>query len=162
MDPFGRDIDASVITPKQPEILEELIDNSKIRIFLFMKEKPDIDSDEKVTIAVRPPWDISTNIATPPKYLSNGLLNPARTRPSSASDCRHYSGAATMRPFSAPCGYPEYSSWKHPMDLQPYLTLSEMRNFRRYSSVTDLRAVENNPVVRTKASRLLASRSSTG
>lgn len=159
MDPFGRDADLSEVHLKKPEVEEEPIDNSKIRIFLFMKEKPSIDIEES---AVRPPWDISTNVNVAPKYLKNGSLNPERFRPSSALSCDHFSGPPTVRPFSAPCGYPEFSSWKHPIDVQPFLSVAELDNFRQYSSVTDLSSVEANPLVREKAEKLLTVRSSYG
>lgn len=160
MDPFGRNADISAITPKTARLSEEFIDKSQIRLFLFMKECPDIDVD--ISNSPRPPWDISTKVNSPPKYLPNGSLNPARKRPGSANSCTHFSGLPSLRPFSAPCGYPEFSSWKHPLDVQPYLSVPEMTNFRTYSSVSDLKVAEKNPVVRAKATRLLSARYSQG
>lgn len=163
-DPFGHDVDTSLITPRVPKVDEEPVDSAQVRIFVFMKDKPHIDSNEEgfPDSPRPPPWDISTNPELAPKYLPNGALNPARLRPSSANCCHHFNGPPTVRPFSAPCGFSEYANWKHPMDMQPYLSLSEMANFRKYSSVTDLRASERNPAVREKASRLLSARSSKG
>lgn len=164
MDPFGRGADTSLIVPKQDKTEEDIIDNSQIRIFVLVKDKPDITiSEDDTTPEIRPPWDISTQVNLPPKYLTNGAFNPARHRPGSAKACHHFSGLSSLRPFSAPCGYLEYASWKHPMDVQPFLSAPRLTNFRRYSSVTDLRASERNPIVREKASRLLLSvRSSKG
>lgn len=156
LDPFHRNADISSITPRKDKTVEDFIDSSQVRIFLFMKDKPDIDSESDDSLPdLRPPWDVSTNINVPAKYLKNGYLNPARLRPASANPCHHYTGPRTRRPFSAPCGFSEFSSWKHPMDVQPYLSVSEMKNFRRYASVTDLSKEEKNPLVREKASRLM-------
>ena len=157
-DPFGRDVDTSKIKPKEDKSEKDFVDKSDVRIFVFMKEKPEICEDQQLP-DMRPPWDINTNVQLPPKYLRNGNLNPARFRPGSAQFCNHLRGTATVRPFSAPCGYPEYSSWKHPLDMQPYLNVADMRNMRRYSSVTDLKSMESNPLVREKATKLLSARS---
>lgn len=157
-DPFGRDVDTSQITKHEDKPDDDLVDSSDVRIFVFMKDKPEID-EEQYLPDMRPPWDINTNVQLPPKFLRNGNLNPARFRPGSAQYCSHFRGTPTMRPFSAPCGYPEYSSWKHPLDMQPYLRVGDMKNMRRYSSVTDLKSSESNPLVRAKATKLLSARS---
>lgn len=167
MDPFSRGADLTAITPRKPHNQERKIDESQVRVFLFMKDKPDIRSEGEsicVDMDIKPPWDISTNTKTPPKYLSNGLLNPARLRPSSASfrPCDHYKGGHTVRPFSAPCGYAEFSAWTHPLDVKPYLNVSDVSNCRRYVSVTDLTATEKKLQMRESNSRLLSARSSKG
>jgi len=156
MDPFSMNADVSQIIPRQDVMDEDYSDNSEIRIFVFMKEKPEVD-EELIIHDMRPPWDISTNVKLPPKYLRNGRVNPDRFRPASAGACHHYKGSETVRPFSAPCGYPEFSNWKHPLDMQPYLT-KPMVNLRRYSSVSELKRQEANPLVRAKGEKLLPHR----
>lgn len=169
MDPFSRGADLSAITPKKPPIHQQWAENSEVRIFLFMKDKLHMkaneDENELFDPEIKPPWDISTNIKTPPKYLMSGLLNPARLRPSSASStssCHHYKGGQTVRPFSAPCGYPEFSAWKHPLDIKPYLRINDISNSRHYKSVSDLSAGEGKLQSRENNSRLLSARSSKG
>lgn len=160
MDPFGREADISQITPRQDRPEEDYIDQSDVRIFVFMKDKPEIEEDVALP-DMRPPWDINTNVKVAPKYLRSGAINPNRFRPASARACRHFKGTPILRPFSAPCGFSEFSSWKHPMDMQPYLSVSEMKNFRRYGSISDLKSTETNPLVREKATKLLSSRGKT-
>ena len=161
MDPFGINADISLIKPREDEQMFETIDSSQIRVFVLMKEKPKLDEEEALP-DMRPPWDINTNIRLPPKYLKNGTLNPARFRPPSAKGCQHFKGVSQIRPFSAPCGFYEFSNWKHPLDIQPYLSVGEMRNLRRYSSAASLSRAETSVVIKDKVQRLLSSRSSRG
>lgn len=155
-DPFSPHADISDITLRKESVIQTIEDTSQMRIFILMKEKPDIDDEEEMDEIgeIRPPWDINTKVEQPPKYLRNGILNPARFRPGSARSCRHFVGPPTMRPFSAPCGYREFSRWKHPYDLQPYLSVSDNSNFRRYSSVTDLINLETSKLIQVGARTL--------
>lgn len=167
MDPFGRNADISAISAKKPRVYEPGVDDSQVRVFLFMKDKPNDTRNDEISLGetyIKPPWDISTNIETPPKYLKSGQLNPARCRPSSAAgySCNHYKGGQTVRPFSAPCGYPEFTSWKHPIDIKPYLNVDEMSNYRRYQSITDLSEAEEAFPQGKNNSRLLSARSLKG